>query len=143
MGETKVAAPQAEGIVVIYDGDCPFCSQYVKMTRLRESVGKVVLVNARDPDLEVQREVQRVTNLGFDLNDGMAAVYRGQIYHGHHCLNLIAGLTTASGPFNRLNALIFRNKRTSQFLYPLLRAGRNATLRALGRSKIPATTSGN
>ena len=33
---------------IVYDGDCPFCSRYVKLVRLREALGSVDLVNARD-----------------------------------------------------------------------------------------------
>ena len=33
---------------IVYDGDCPFCSRYVALVRLREAVGQVVLANARD-----------------------------------------------------------------------------------------------
>ncbi len=130
---------EQDGIIVIYDGDCPFCSQYVKMTRLRESVGTVQLLNAREPHPAVTRVIAE----GFDLNDGMAAIYRGKIYHGHHCLNLVAGLTTTSGLFNRLNSVLFRNRRAAQVLYPWLRGGRNLTLRALGRSKIAQNPGGN
>ena len=125
-------ADDAPGIVVVYDGDCPFCSQYVRMTRLRDSVGAVALINAREP----HPAVQQVVDAGFDLDEGMAAIYRGEIYHGHACLVLMAALTSPSGAFNRLNALSFRHKGVARVLYPWLRAGRNVTLRLLGRRKL-------
>ncbi|CAN0407117.1 unnamed protein product, partial [Scytosiphon promiscuus] len=36
--------------VIVYDGECPFCSQYVKMLRIHESVGTVRLIDARSSD---------------------------------------------------------------------------------------------
>ena len=35
---------------VIYDGECPFCSSYIKLVKLK-SLEEVVLVNARDPKI--------------------------------------------------------------------------------------------
>ncbi|MFT5932039.1 MAG: putative DCC family thiol-disulfide oxidoreductase YuxK, partial [Hyphomonas sp.] len=36
------------GTFIVYDGDCPFCSEYVKLLRLRDAIGPVSLVNARE-----------------------------------------------------------------------------------------------
>ena len=33
---------------IIYDGQCPFCSRYVRLVRLRDSLGQVELVDARN-----------------------------------------------------------------------------------------------
>lgn len=51
-------------------------------------------------------------------------------------MNLLALLSTPSSTFNRVNGLIFRSPTASRILYPVLRAGRNATLRLLGRRRI-------
>ena len=57
-------------------------------------------------------------------------------YHGHDCIHMLALLSTPSSAFNRLNAARFRAPRAARLLYPVLRTGRNAALRLLGRSKI-------
>jgi hypothetical protein len=49
-------------------------------------------------------------------------------------------LTSGSDTFNRMNAAIFRSPTLSRLFYPILRAGRNATLRALGRTKVRPPT---
>jgi len=49
---------------------------------------------------------------------------------------MLALLSTPSSGFNRLNAALFRSPTASRLLYPVLRAGRNAVLRLLGRGKI-------
>lgn len=121
-------------IYIVYDGDCPFCSQYVKMVRLREAVGKVHLINARD-DHPVVREIVAA---GLDLDEGMVLKLDGKLYHGDECMNRIALLSTSSGLFNRVNHAVFRHPMLARVLYPVLRAGRNATLAVLGFQKIAA-----
>jgi hypothetical protein len=51
-------------------------------------------------------------------------------------MQVLALLSTRSGDFNRLNYWLFRSKRVSALLYPLLRACRNLVLRLMGRSRI-------
>lgn len=117
---------------IVYDGDCPFCSQYVRLVRLRKSLGAVALVNARDGG----PLVDEVVAAGFDLDDGMVLKMDGRLYHGAECINRLALLSTPSNGFNRLNQLIFRSPTASRLLYPVLRTGRNAVLRLMGRSRL-------
>lgn len=119
---------------ILYDGQCPFCSSYVRMVRLRDSLGPVRLVDAR----EGGPELAELHTAGYDIDAGMALKMDGRLFHGDDCLNRIALLTTPSGAFNRLNAWVFRSGRRSRALYPVLRAGRNAALRLLGRRGINA-----
>lgn len=120
------------GATIIYDGDCPFCSRYVQLVRLRESLGRVEMVNAREGGPEVA-EVERA---GLDLNEGMVLKLDGRLYHGDECMHMLALLSTPSGSFNRLNRALFRSAAAARLLYPALRAGRNTTLRLLGRSRL-------
>lgn len=117
---------------IVYDGECPFCSRYVRMVRLREAIGKVRLVDARDGGTEVDE----VRAAGLDMDEGMVLKLDGQLYHGADCIHRLALLSTSSSWFNRLNAAVFRSEGASRLLYPVLRAGRNTVLRMLGRSKI-------
>ncbi len=126
--------PRSGEAALVYDGECPFCSRYVQMVRLRQSLGPVRLINARDGGQEVERLVRE----GYDLDEGMALLWQGEVYHGADCINRIALLSTSSGIFNRINAAIFRSPTLSKLLYPMLRAGRNAVLRLLGRTRIRA-----
>ncbi len=121
-----------EETLLIYDGECPFCSEYVKLVRLRESIGPVVLVNARKDE----PIVKEVIEAGFDLDEGMVLKYRGKLYHGADCIHMLALLSSPFGLFNRINHLIFKSEQLSRTLYPLLRSGRNLLLRLLRRKKI-------
>ncbi|MEM6634443.1 MAG: DCC1-like thiol-disulfide oxidoreductase family protein [Pseudomonadota bacterium] len=127
-----MAQREEPGISIVYDGECPFCANYVAMSRLRDSVGPVRLVNAREPS----DEVTRLQAEGYDLNEGMAIIEGTRVYHGAACLARIAALSTASGAFNRLNSWLFRSPRVASMLYPFLRAGRNATIWIRGQRPI-------
>ncbi|HVK99929.1 MAG TPA: DUF393 domain-containing protein [Dongiaceae bacterium] len=120
---------------IAYDGECPFCSAYIRMVRLREAVGPVTLINVRD-DVAVYREL---VDQGFDMDEGMVLKMNGRYFYGADAIHAISLLSSPSGLFNRINAMIFRSKGLSTILYPVLKAGRRLTLTLLGRKKINET----
>lgn len=122
----------ADQLLLIYDGDCPFCSRYVRMLRLREAVGEMRLINARSGD----PEVDAVRALGYVIDDGMVLKMGERYYHGDACLHVLAVMSSNQGWFNRLNFWLFRSARLSRLAYPLLRAGRNSVLWLLRRKKL-------
>lgn len=118
--------------VIIYDGDCIFCKSYTRFVRLRETVGPVELIDARSGHpmvLEYQRQ-------GYDLNEGMLFVYKGQVYHGSDAVHALGGLSSSVSIFNRINRLVFSHRILAKALYPLLKAGRRVTLLLRGKSLI-------
>lgn len=124
----------AEAHWLLYDGDCPFCSAYVRLVRLRAAIGPLAIADARSrPDL-----VREAAAQGMAIDTGMVLKLDGRYYHGADCMNRLALMTTASGGFNRLNRLMFRSPTLARVLYPVLRAGRNAALALLGRRRIAA-----
>ncbi len=127
-----MTAPPPAAMHVIYDGECPFCSAYVKLVRLREAAGKVVLLDARQP----HPMVDKVLAAGFDLDEGMAMVIGDQILHGDEVIHRLALLSGPSGVLNRLNWWVFRSPTRSRLLYPLLRSGRNLALALLGHKQL-------
>jgi predicted DCC family thiol-disulfide oxidoreductase YuxK len=125
----------ARGIQIVYDSECPFCTNYVKLLRLREAIGPAELIDARGQH-PILGEIVRA---GLDLDEGMVVKMGGRLYHGGDCLNVLALLSTRAGFFNRAIAGVFRSATLSWTLYPSLRAGRNAALRLLGRKRIRDT----
>ena len=115
---------------VIYDGDCPFCSRYVKYMRLKKQ--NIEIINARDH----REQFHWLQEQGYNLDDGMVLILKGEIYHGADCINRLALLTSSSGVFNAINKTIFSSKTTSTMLYPFMRCGRSLTLKILGRKKL-------
>ncbi len=130
MTDTTPTAP--EGLTVVYDGDCPFCAAYVRMTRLKSAAGPVELVNARTG----HPVLAEIAAAGLDLDAGMVVRYRGVLHYGDRAMTVLALLTTPSGAFNRLMRLIFSSPRVARVLYPPMVAGRNLVLRFLGRARI-------
>ena len=122
----------SNGTVLVYDGHCPFCSTYVRVARLREAVGPFERVDARSGG----PVVVEVVSAGLDLDEGMVLKYGGRLYHGADCLNMLALLSSRSGLFNRLMAFTFAQPDVARLAFPVLLAGRNATLKLLRRKRI-------
>ena len=117
-------------IQLVYDKQCPACDHYTQLVRLRESVGELELVNARE-DSALMTEI---TAAGIDIDAGMVVRMKGDLYHGADAMHVIALLGSRSGWFNRLNYALFRNRAVARLAYPVLRAGRNLLLKLRGQS---------
>lgn len=131
-------APQADAIVV-YDGDCPFCSNYIGLTKLKNNVGSIELLNARK-DHTIHKEL---LDTGIDLDTGMALLYKGEVFYGPDCLNMLARLSEGSNAFNLATKLAFSIRQISRIAYPFLAFGRNYTLSIMGRGTIGKSDSKN
>lgn len=118
-------------VQIIYDGDCPFCQAYVGMVRLKENYS-VELIDAR----EGHPLVDEATAKGLDLDEGMIVVLEDEFYHGDDAMTRMALMTTKSGLLRRLTKWTFTSPGRSRVLYPILRGGRNMTLKVLGHKKI-------
>ncbi len=115
---------------IIYDGNCPFCTNYAHLVRIRENFA-VELVDARQHlDLAAQYKSR-----GLDLAQGMIADINGRPYYGGEAIWILSTLSSRSGFCNRMIAFCFKNRAVSSALYPLLRSGRNLTLALMGRSR--------
>ena len=117
---------------IVYDGDCPVCRQYVRFYRLREALGDVELINARDAG-EIPRLISEV---GYDLNEGMVFLYAGRVYFAEDAVHQMALLSSRSSRINRFNALVFRSASRARYLYPILKLGRQLLLAILHRRRI-------
>ena len=123
---------EREDILLVYDKQCPACDFYCKLARIRESVGRLVLIDAREPS-ELMDEI---TAAGLDIDQGMVLKVGSTLHYGSDAIHMLSLLSTRSGVFNRLSYWCFRSKRVSGLLYPVFRAWRNLLLKALSRNKI-------
>lgn len=124
----------AAALWLVYDGDCPFCAATAHMYRLKQAVGALHIVNAREAgDTPLMRDI---ATQGLDLNQGIVAQFNGKLYHGVDALHLLALLGSERGWLNRLNVTLFRNRATVAFAYPFLKFVRNSALTLLGRKPI-------
>lgn len=127
-----MSEPQSP-VFLVYDGDCPFCSAVARMARIKKAVGELRILNARDATCPVMDEIHA---RGFDLNQGIVVKLGEQFYHGEDALHMLAMIGSRSGLFNRINVALFRNRRTVTVMYPIMKAFRGLSLRALGRRPI-------
>ena len=123
---------KGDEILLIYDKECPACDNYCQVVRVRESVGELKIVNARE-NSDVMNEISAK---GLDIDQGMVLKMAGQLYYGSDAIHALALISSKSGVFNRLNYWIFKSKTVSAFLYPMLRFCRNLLLKMLGKTKI-------
>ena len=126
-------APTEEDVTLIYDGECPVCTAY--SCNVDAGPAQIQRIDARSGNAEVQKAIEA----GVDLDDGMVVLYKGKLYHGADAMHRMAMLSPKSGLRNHLNRLMFGNLAIARATYPVLRAGRNALLRLLGRQKIGAS----
>ena len=121
-------------LVVVYDGDCPFCANFVKFYAIRKNTGNVELIDARERPVLV-RELR---SKGMEINDGMIVMWRGHHYHGAEGMHSSCPYLAPNGEFSAyLNRFLFSNKNIATAVYPVLAAGRGVTLSFLRRKPIP------
>jgi predicted DCC family thiol-disulfide oxidoreductase YuxK len=122
------------GPVLIYDGECPFCANYVELLDLRTRFPGLELVDARSngghPAIGV------VKARGLRIDDGMALVDGDEIHHGADAIHRLAQQQRGGSAFSAVNTALFKSSARSRLIYPLLRRGRDLVLRMMGRVKL-------
>lgn len=121
-----------EEILLIYDKQCPACDYYCNIVNIREDVGTLTLVDARD----ASDVMNQITAKGWDIDQGMVVKAGDVLYYGADAIHTLSLMGSQAGWFNRLNYWIFRSKTRAKILYPLLKSLRNVLLKTLGVSKI-------
>ena len=114
-------------LIVIYDGQCPFCRRYVDLVRLREKRVNVVVHDAR---LDATRR-QFPDAYQYDLNRGMLVMWHERWHHADEAMHLISNIIDQAP-----GGTVMMHRIPAKFLYPVLRTLRSATLKMLGRTSI-------
>ena len=123
---------RTDEVVIIYDGECPFCTGFARLVRLRENVGTVRIVNARDGG----PEVERVLAAGLDLDEGNAVLEGGRIHHGTEAQLWLAAHSARWAPAGWFLGTLFATPTLARRSYPIVKGIRNLTLRVTGRKQI-------
>lgn len=113
---------------LVYDGECPLCTAYCKYARIRDAVGQLHLVDARQPG----PLMDEITAAGLNIDQGMVLKFEGVMYYGPDAVRMLTLLSTPSGWFNRLSSAFFGGNRRSKVFYPISKAFRNLVLKLLG-----------
>lgn len=117
---------------IIYDGECPFCSKYVRLIQLKKTMGHVELINARE-DNAIK---EKLKDLSIDINQGMVLIDGEDIYFAEDCVHRLALLSTSSTLFNRINKFVFKYRILAKIIYPIMKTGRNFVLFILQKEQI-------
>lgn len=91
---------------LVYDGECPVCNTYCKYMRIREAVGRLHLVDARQPSALMDE----ITAAGIDIDQGMVVKFQNTLYYAADAIHILTLLSTSSGLLNRLNYLLFSSR---------------------------------
>lgn len=117
-----------DDIWLVYDGECPVCKTYCKYIRIREAVGRLHLIDARQPSALMDE----ITAAGLDIDQGMVVKFKDVVYYGPDAIHILTMLSTPSGLFNRINYYFFSSKLGAKVFYPLGKAFRTIVLKVLG-----------
>lgn len=120
-------------LILIYDGDCPLCRNFVAAQRLQQQFGELTLLNARDLPEQAPLLLAELQHKGLIVNQSMLIRVDGRWLEGAEVLQLLASVNKPDWR-NKLWLCWFKSTGRARFSYPLLRAGRNLLLKLL---KIP------
>jgi predicted DCC family thiol-disulfide oxidoreductase YuxK len=123
---------QTEIIEVIYDGECPVCSDVVLKRNIENNGYRLVLIDARSFDANSLSSYKKI---GQDLNKGMLVTVNGQIFYGHEAMIKLLELSSHNNPLKRLIEHLY-SKLNSKKTYPLLVKCRLCLLKILGRKPL-------
>lgn len=112
---------------ILYDGECPFCSSYVRFARLQKAVGRVELLDAR----EEAELVEAYAAQGFPIDEGMIVDTGEAVYFGGDAVWAINALASPNPALRLMSGRAFL-----KWVYPALRFGRNSVIRLLGKQPI-------
>ncbi|UJW76418.1 DCC1-like thiol-disulfide oxidoreductase family protein [Rhizobium sp. SL42] len=117
---------------IFYDGDCYFCTNFVRLLSLRHAVGEVQLMSLREDN----EDVRRILSSGLNVNTGFVVEHDGKVLYGSHAFHY---LTTLAEPRNFLSRMLFligEHPQAARLLYPVMVFGRYLVLIAQGGTLI-------
>ena len=132
---SQVFSEKSDTVFVFYDGECPFCSNFVKMLALKKYYS-VELFDLRTlPEI-----VQWFREEGLNVDDGMIVTINQRLYYADEAVHILALLSTNS-LVGRANRLLFSRRRIARLLYPIMKTGRIIVLAILRKKKIYSSPS--
>ena len=123
---------ETTNVTIIYDEECPFCSDFVALNNLRESGYLVKLVNARESDDEVVSDLKTKYN----LDDGMIVIVEEAVLYGAAAAMFIAASYSRRGVRSAMYAFLLSNEHIAAIVYPVLVTLRKFFFRIIGKKLI-------
>ena len=125
-------------IIFIFDGECPFCNHFAQLIELKTSLPNLKILDGR-------KNLSILTNLfkeGYDLNDGAILISENGILNGCNAVNFICSrIIEPNDSLLDVLRIIFKSKKRSKLLFPLLLIARRVLLSIKGRKWQPVDES--
>lgn len=119
-------------VVVLYDDDCPFCTDFVLMLNARKNGYDIDLISAR----ENNSYVQKVKSLNLNLDDGMVVFFKDKVLYGSEAANFIVGISSSRKIRYVFYKIFLQNNFIARLVYPILVIFRKVFFRLTGRTFI-------
>ena len=119
------------GLKFIYDGECPFCNHFAELLELKSKISEISIIDGRK-NLSLTKSL---LDKGYDIDKG-AILFKGdKIFHGAEAINTICNeISNPSSGLLKLLSNIFKSKKRTNLLFPLLVRARRLTLISKGVS---------
>ncbi|WP_320664594.1 DCC1-like thiol-disulfide oxidoreductase family protein [Prochlorococcus sp. MIT 1223] len=115
-------------LIFIYDGECPFCNKFAELLELKSNLPEIQIKDARDKPSELPKD--------YDIDiKGALLIKENKILTGYEAINFICSQIKApSDALLEVIKIIFRSKKRSKLLFPILLLARRFTLMVKGVS---------
>ena len=112
-------------VVLIYDGDCPFCRKFAELIELKSGIPNVTIKNAREDRSDIASLLQK----GFDIDQGAILLKGEEILHGARAINWICSqIERPSDSLLKILTITFISNKRTDLLFPFLIWGRRIIL---------------
>ena len=115
----------------IYDGECPFCNHFAELLEIKSKITNIKILDGRKNLVLIKSLLKK----GYDLDKGAILIKDEEIFHGADAINTIC--EKINNPSNRLLSLlsiVFKSKKRSKVIFPLLIRARRFALISKGVS---------
>ena len=114
-------------IKIIYDGDCPFCNNFITVANLKKNLKNVVFLNARE-SIEAK---EIISNCKLNIDKGMIVSISGKILFGERAATFIV-INGSGGIIFLIYKFLLSNEKVSKIIYPVLVFLRKTYFRIIG-----------
>jgi len=118
-------------LTFIYDGECPFCNHFAELLELKSKINNISILDAR----KNPKVINSLLEKGYDIDKGAILLKDDDIFHGAEAINKICNqINNPTGKLIKLLSNIFKSKKRTNLLFPLLLRARRFALISKGVS---------
>ena len=123
-------------VVLIYDGECPFCNKFANLVELRTKIPSFSILNGRNNIPLLHSLLKK----GYDLDNGAILIKGNDILHGASAISWICSeIKEPSDSLLELLRILFTSNKRTNFLFPFLLWGRRLSLTLKGKVWQPVS----